>query len=107
LIQDVKFEVDKNREVEIIDPKAKTKVTPKDSSPKIQRTKPQLSYEQSLELRKNKQLLKKMEAKYEKMEAYLARLDAEKAFLKTNDRQKKIVKPNGNVVTKMLKERKR
>ena len=48
-----------------------------------------------------------MEAKYEKMEAYLARLDKEKAFLKTNDPKKKIAKSNGKVLTKMLKERKR
>lgn len=107
LIQDVKVEVDKNREVEIIDPKEKNKLVPKDNGPKNQSAKPEIIKEQSIELRKNKKLLQQMEAKYEKMEAYLARLDEEKAFLKTNDRQKKIVKPNGKVVTKMLKERKR
>jgi len=80
---------------------------PKDNGQKIQPTKPQIIKEQSIELQKNKKLLRLTEAKYEKMEAYLARLDKEKAFLKTNDPKKKIAKSNGKVLTKMLKERKR
>ncbi len=97
--------------MEIIDPKAKQKPGNKPLSKANWSNEPKSQvYDQpkeiSNELKINQYRLRQMEDKYDKMEALLARLDGEKAFLKTNDKKKKISK-DGKGSSKKFQERKR